>query len=336
MIKRLSLLCLFFLLLSLRLPSSIRGQTTELLCCPPSFTENAMDCPSFTDLSKQCCKNHGFFCEKETKDRIPCGTIDNEPLCCPAGFSENCWDCPSGTDITKKCCRNSGSFGYKETADRVPCGSEASRQPSFCCPDGYSDRSLDCPTGTDTSRFCCKNYGLFQLKETISKIPCGSTITGPYCCPEGFTSSFFDCPLGTDLTKTCCKNYGFFQSKITVDKINCTLGTGLYIQNIPIIDVTCDGGTGVTTAIGCIPVDSVDRFVGWLLGKVTFIASGIAFLLMALGAIQITVSGGNPEKVKAGGELITSAISGLLLIILSLFLLKLIGVDILQIPGFRK
>jgi len=54
---------------------------------------------------------------------------------------------------------------------------------------------------------------------------------------------------------------------------------------------------------------------------------------MVLGAIQILTSAGNPDKVKAGKELITSALSGLLLVILSIFLLKLIGVDILHIPG---
>lgn len=90
------------------------------------------------------------------------------------------------------------------------------------------------------------------------------------------------------------------------------------------------------TALGCIPSDSFNSFVSWFLGKAIFIASGIAFLLMAFGAIQILTSAGSPEKMKAGSELITSALSGLLLIILSVFLLKLIGVDILQLPGFGK
>lgn len=105
------------------------------------------------------------------------------------------------------------------------------------------------------------------------------------------------------------------------------------------IDPTCllpDGKTGIRTALGCIPASDLNDFVGWLLKNVIFVASGIAFLLMAFGALQIITSAGSPDKMKAGSELITSALSGLLLIILSLFLLKLIGVDILQIPGFGK
>lgn len=107
-------------------------------------------------------------------------------------------------------------------------------------------------------------------------------------------------------------------------------------QKVPSINVTCvvEGKKGVKTALGCIPTDDLNDFVGWLLRNVIFVASGIAFLLMAFGALQIITSAGSPDKMKAGSELITSALSGLLLIILSLFLLKLIGVDILRIPGF--
>lgn len=90
------------------------------------------------------------------------------------------------------------------------------------------------------------------------------------------------------------------------------------------------------TALGCIPADTLNNFVGWFLGKLIFVASGIAFLLMAFGALKIITSAGSPESIQAGKELITSSLAGLVFIILSLFLLKLIGVDILQIPGFGK
>lgn len=90
------------------------------------------------------------------------------------------------------------------------------------------------------------------------------------------------------------------------------------------------------TALGCIPTSDLTGFAGWMMGKIIFVATGIAFLLMVFGAFQILTSSGDPKKVQGGQELITSAVSGLLFIILSLFLLKLIGVDILQIPGFSK
>ncbi len=87
------------------------------------------------------------------------------------------------------------------------------------------------------------------------------------------------------------------------------------------------------TAIGCIPTDA-----GGLFGKFFTlgigIAGGIAFLLILFGGFQILTSAGNPEQLTAGRELIGSAVAGLLMIIFSVFLLKLIGLNILGLPGF--
>jgi len=89
----------------------------------------------------------------------------------------------------------------------------------------------------------------------------------------------------------------------------------------------------VYTALGCINPEPT-CFVAWILARAIGIGGGIAFLLIIFGAIKILTSAGNPENVKAGQEMITSAVMGLLFIIFSLFLLELIGVKILNIPGF--
>ena len=46
---------------------------------------------------------------------------------------------------------------------------------------------------------------------------------------------------------------------------------------------------------------------------------------------MIVISAGDPEKMQAGKEMITSAVSGLLIIIFAVFILRVIGVDILQL-----
>ena len=94
--------------------------------------------------------------------------------------------------------------------------------------------------------------------------------------------------------------------------------------------------TELNTAIGCIPVFNSEDFLGFLLRWATGIGSGIAFLLIVYGGCMIMTSSGNPERLKAGQELLTSAISGLILLIFSIFILKVIGIDILGIPGFGK
>lgn len=75
----------------------------------------------------------------------------------------------------------------------------------------------------------------------------------------------------------------------------------------------------------------INKIVNYSMG----IGGIIAFLLIVFGGFQIILSAGNPERVKAGKEMITSAIAGLLLIIFAVFILRLIGYDILKIPGFK-
>jgi len=96
------------------------------------------------------------------------------------------------------------------------------------------------------------------------------------------------------------------------------------------------GAGGVYTAIGCIP-NSLSLFIkervfGWGVG----LAGIISLFCIIYAAFQIQTSSGNAEKVKKAQELLTSCIMGLMLIIFSVFILRLIGVDILKIPGFSK
>ena len=99
----------------------------------------------------------------------------------------------------------------------------------------------------------------------------------------------------------------------------------------------CQQGTpqeGIQTALGCIPTQNANQFVAWALKLAISIGGGIAFLLILFAGFNIITSAGDPQKLQAGKELLTSAIMGLILIIFSLFLLQLIGVKILQIPEF--
>ncbi len=95
------------------------------------------------------------------------------------------------------------------------------------------------------------------------------------------------------------------------------------------------GDGGIMTAIGCVPTNPVafvEAFFKFSLG----IGGGLALLLMSFGAIRMILAQGNPESLKKGQEQFTSALIGLLFIIFSVLLLQVIGVDILNLPGFGK
>lgn len=91
---------------------------------------------------------------------------------------------------------------------------------------------------------------------------------------------------------------------------------------------------GVWTALGCIP-SSPSGFITKFLRFGTGIAGGIALMLIVFGGLQMMTAAGNPEQLNSGKELIAGAISGLLMVIFSIFLLRFIGYDILAIPGFQ-
>ncbi len=98
---------------------------------------------------------------------------------------------------------------------------------------------------------------------------------------------------------------------------------------------SCFEGGGAWTAIGCLGGESPNDFVASLLQIGTGLGGGVAFLLILFSGFQRIMSAGNPEKLHEAKELMTAAISGLLLIIFSIFLLRLIGVNILQLPGLN-
>ena len=95
---------------------------------------------------------------------------------------------------------------------------------------------------------------------------------------------------------------------------------------------TVVGYRGIQTALGCIPTDPqqfISLFFKWAVG----LAGGIAFILMLFAAFKILMSTGNPETLKAAQEQLTSAIIGLLFIIFSVFLLRIIGLPIMNISS---
>jgi hypothetical protein len=95
--------------------------------------------------------------------------------------------------------------------------------------------------------------------------------------------------------------------------------------------VTSDGG--IWTAIGCINV-SENSIATSLLTFVIGVSGGFALLFILIGAFLTTTSAGDPARLDHGKQILTSAVIGLIFIVLSVAILQFIGVTILQLPGF--
>ena len=130
-------------------------------------------------------------------------------------------------------------------------------------------------------------------------------------CNDGETEirpSTAEC-VNTLAAQVCCKS-------------NALCGTGANLNK------------GVNTAIGCLIAGDPKVFISQLLGWGVGVGGGIAFLMIVFAGFQMVTASGDPKRVQAAKELLTSAIAGLILIVLSVLLLNFIGVKILHLPGF--
>lgn len=112
-----------------------------------------------------------------------------------------------------------------------------------------------------------------------------------------------------------------------------------YTNPIGIRDIFCIPGqrdSGIMTALGCIKTSGPNDLITSILKIATGVGGGIALALILYGVFIVTTSAGMPDKLKAGSEIITSAIIGLIFILLSVFLINLIGINILGIPGLSN
>lgn len=122
-----------------------------------------------------------------------------------------------------------------------------------------------------------------------------------------------------------CSSIDKDKNKTELDKcLGCITGEPVKDPNYP----------GSWSALGCIPTDP-QKFIQWLLNNAINIVGGIAFLLVLFGSFKVATSSGNPEALNEGKDIIFAALAGLLFIVFSVVLLKIIGADILQIPGFE-
>ena len=139
------------------------------------------------------------------------------------------------------------------------------------------------------------------------------------------------CGQSCDSSNLTCTNVGEPGFYCYDNNVPLTSSTPL-----PKINVTCGiNGTGISTAIGCLPVlGSSNEFLSSLLKWAVGVGSGIAFMLMLYAGFMIMTAQGNPDRLKAGQELLTSAIAGLILLVFSIFILNFIGIDILGLSKF--
>lgn len=112
----------------------------------------------------------------------------------------------------------------------------------------------------------------------------------------------------------------------TVGRDGTSLPTGFFPKNC--------GPQSLSTALGCLPYTR-EAFVSTLLSFIVGIAGAIALVTMLIATVQIMTAASDAKKLQSGRDLFFSAVAGLLFLIFSVSLLRIIAGDIIKLPGFK-
>lgn len=198
--------------------------------------------------------------------------------------------------------------------------------------------SISC---TVTSSFAIR-IGAPTPTPTPTPIPDPGTckiIAGP---PAEFESKcnpdFTPYQEGAFLEKCVCKRTGSPGIAVPTDLIRPSptipLPKGTPFQpDCKAIDNDPKKGYECQTAIGPIRT-SPKELGGQLLLIILGFAGGTAIFRIIYAGYQMMTAAGNPEHLQEAKETLTAAIIGLLFIIFSVVILRVIGFEILRIPGF--
>lgn len=279
-----------------QLPGSSGNCGTGQICCVPSPCSNPKgQCLSQTQGAPYCC-GAGNECTSAPQP-IKGGPIPVGP---GMGVCSACGQVNQPCQTANDCCQGSTSSILYCDPNQKKCANTIPRGSNGCMNVGNG-------FGIPGNATNCSQIGDMCTGDGVCQPQNGAT------CPDGNAIHCFQSQGQICVAGQC------------VFAISPPIGN----LNNPCPNNSCD------TAIGTINVASGTDFVKSLFRIILSLAGGIALMLIIYSGYSLSLSRGNPEKAQGAKETLTSAIIGLVFIILSLTILQIIGVDVLQLPGFK-
>ncbi|MBI4225548.1 hypothetical protein HY612_00370 [Candidatus Roizmanbacteria bacterium] len=275
------------------------------------------DCDALTGTCKLCDTT-----VEDDRGILDCPMLGTQTRCCvpksaapatspaPTGIPKisgiDCGDAEASDPEVRKCCLSKNLLLRDFRLPEFGCLLDIAGAKGFCI-SNVANGFIDYIWSIDAIQSL--NEMLTQTTEKINPCVNGNPNTTNYSDPSCL------CVVQPATTKMLCDKY----LKTSKDYDSC---------------VQCSD-KGVWTGVGCVYSDFgrfiTEKIFGWGIG----LAGLIALLCIIYSAIIMQTSSGNPERIKKAQETLTSCIMGLMIIIFSVFILKLIGIDILKIPSFK-
>lgn len=286
-----------------------------LLTSRPVIAQTGVSCD---EVNEACCVIMGGYDCSDTNELLKCSNQALGGVCIPDQQAQSC------DQIGEPCCLGLGGYQCNNgliCSDRARAGGT--------CQANTTNQSCD-----QIGEQCCTVMGGYDCVDTNELLKCSNSATGGQCVPDQPAQS---CDA---LGEACCLGLGGYQcnnglvcsNRATAGGV-CQLNTGVP-QNTRFPECASEGSqsvNGIPTALGCIPIDSINDFISALLTRGSAIAGGIAFLLLIWGTLQVITSRGDPGKLAAGRETITASLAGIIFLIFSIFIYQFIAERILGI-----
>lgn len=250
---------------------------------------------------------------------------------------------PSGTNA------NSCATGYNPPISDLGalCASQDINtcigQPIYidCLPKTVPNGGYKCDTSSTGVKSC--NPCDFVPNNNIADCPAGSAAPYPDlgACDAACTTATDPGSCTTiDSTATCRTACTATETLITgicpATASKCCLpnssvgNAGIGTQSVTSVNIQgkCDVNY-IDTAIGCVPIGDVNTFAAFFLRWGLGIAGGIGMIFLVYASFMVITSQGDPKRLQVGKELLMSAISGIIMLALSLFIFRILGINIL-------
>lgn len=318
--------------------SNIGARTSYQSCtaCPVGYAQSSSTC----SISDPRVQNTGACCSpcKLTEGAV-CDALSSNPTQCCSGNLE--CGIPSGSfkEAQTVCINTQKTSCTQQTGDTCNPGSTVSNQ---CCASPN-----DCIVHGQDALGTCQN-----IAPTSYPTPTPTATPKQGSCPNSIQYCETNNLQGAKPGNTCSiPNYVFSQTiqynKAFAVSCNVSGSNGFCCEPLtptpaptetpvppppPCLTDTNGNCYAVGTGFGAVSID-VSSFIGSLFSILLSFSGGVILLVIIFAGYRLMSSQGDPEKIKTAREMLTAGVIGLLFVIFSVTILRIIGVDILHIPG---
>ncbi len=271
---------------------------------------------------------------------------------CGSGFEESgCWVCAWSDELGRCAHTTRGIYtsaelcrpGWTPTGDPPPI--DDLLLDSMCEDYSFAEcgnapiiqACLEMPPPTGSLGYFCQSRTCIEcdLDPDTPLVECVGGVDPPYineyqCSSQCEAAAPADCPTaGGNCRSSCAPDEEIIFAYCPDSQPTCCITA---THTAAKVAGECIEGIGwIDTAIGCVPFQSVESFTQFMIRWSLGVAGGIALFLISISAVKIMTTKGDPKRLQDARDTLSSAIAGLIMILLSIFIIRFVSEELLNL-----